>query len=191
MSDGTSVVTRERFVQGFTYQEYIAQMESNKERFEWNYRQFQLADEDREFFSKTNETRGPLKVVALAEDWCPDVHRGLPIMAKIAEVAGMELRVFPRDRNRDIMNEYLNQGTFMSIPVFAFFDQDFTPLCHWIERPAAATTFVKNISEELEKGDLSEEEKRAERARRQAAVWDSWRQETVRELRSLLSAVVG
>lgn len=184
-----SVVTPERFAQGFTYTEYIAQIETNKEQFERNYREFQLSEEDQEFFSRVNQVKGPLKVIALAEDWCPDVYRGLPIMAKIAEAANMELRVFPRDQNHDIMNEYLNQGVFMSIPVFAFFDQDFAPLCHWVERPAAATAFITRVREELERTDLSEEQKRAERVKRQQPVWDTWRQETVRELRSLLGAI--
>lgn len=189
MAERRSVVTPERFAQGLTYTEYIAQIKNNREHFERNYREFELSAEDQEFFARVNQSKGPLKVVALAEDWCPDVYRGLPIMARIAEAAGMELRVFPRDQNRDIMNEYLNQGVFMSIPVFAFFDQNFIPLCHWVERPAVATDFITHLREELERTDLSEEEKRAERMRRQATVWDTWRRETVRELRSLLASI--
>jgi len=186
-----SVVTPERFAQGVTYTEYIAQIETNKEQFERNYREFQLSEEDQEFFSRVNQVKGRLKVIALAEEWCPDVYRGLPVMATIAEAGGMEMRVFPRDQNHDIMNEYLNQGVFMSIPVFAFFDEDFNALCHWIERPHAASAFISQVREELGRARLSEEQQRAERLRRQATVWDQWRQETVRELRSLLSAIAG
>ena len=59
-------------------------------------------------------------------------------MAAIAQASGMDMRVFPRDKNLDIMNLYLNQGKFMSIPVFAFFDRNLNPLCHWIERPKSS-----------------------------------------------------
>lgn len=189
MASRKSVVTPERFAGGLTYVEYVAQIKSNKDQFDRNYQEFQLAEGDREFFSGVNQSKGPLKVVALAEDWCPDVYRGLPIMARIVEAGDMELRVFPRDQNRDIMDAYLNQGVFMSIPVFAFFDRSFTPLCHWIERPVAASAFINQVREELERTNLSEEQRRAERMRRQAVVWDSWREETVRELRSLLEAI--
>jgi len=184
-----SLVTPDRFAQGLTYMEYVEQIKANRDQFQRNYQEFQLEEADREFFSEVNRSKGPLRVAAVAEDWCPDVFRGLPVMARIAEAADMELRVFPRDENRDIMNEYLNQGVYMSIPVFAFYDQEFSPLCHWIERPAAANTWIAAIREELEKTDLSEEARREERMRRQQTEWDRWRQETVQELRSLLASV--
>ena len=37
------------------------------------------------------------------------------------------------------MQRYLNRGTYKSIPVFAFFDEDFREIGHWIERPASVT----------------------------------------------------
>jgi len=184
-----SAVTPDRFAQGITYMEYVEQMGTNRDQFQRNYQEFQLEETDREFFSEVNRSKGPLKVMALAEEWCPDVYRGLPVMARIAEAADMELRVFPRDENRDIMNEYLNQGIYMSIPVFAFYDQEFRPICHWIERPAAANAWMVGIREELENTALSEEERREERMQRQQTEWDHWRQETVQELRSLLASV--
>ena len=184
-----SVVTPDRFAQGLTYIAYVEQLKANRDQFQRNYQEFQLGEADREFFSEVNRSKGPLKVVALGEDWCPDVFRGLPVMARIAEATDMELRVFPRDENRDIMSEYLSQGVYMSIPVFAFYDQEFCPLCHWIERPAAANTWIAAIREELEKTNLSEEARREERMRRQQTEWGRWRQETVKELRALLASV--
>jgi thiol-disulfide isomerase/thioredoxin len=188
MTDKKGVVTLERFNRGMTYQQYVSQISTNREQFDRNYREFALRDEDVSFFTEVNSQKGGLKVLVLGEEWCPDVYRGLPIMARIAEAAGMELRVFPRDRNRDIMDLYLNQGVFMSIPVFAFFDSGLEPLCHWIERPAIANEFMRRTREELAGSGLTEEEQRAERTRRQQTVWDAWRQETVQELRDLLQS---
>ncbi|MEK7354662.1 MAG: thioredoxin family protein, partial [Chloroflexota bacterium] len=132
---------------------------------------------------------GGVKAIAILEDWCPDAHRGLPIMAKIAQASGMELRVFYRDKNPDVINLYLNQGKFQSIPVFAFFNKDLKPLCHWIERPAVATRFTEEVLAELTKKKLSEDEIRQERRKRNATMSDSWRQETVKELKELLAKV--
>jgi len=58
----------------------------------------------------------------------------------------MELRVFPRDANMDIMDQYLNQGKFASIPTFVFFDRDWRELGQWIERPAAATAIMALVA---------------------------------------------
>ena len=57
-----------------------------------------------------------MKALVIGEDWCPDVWRGLPVIAKVAEQTGMELRIFFRDQNKDIMSEFLNQGEFESNP---------------------------------------------------------------------------
>lgn len=179
------VITPQRFAQGFTYEDYLAQIKANRERFQEHATAFQLKPADAQDFKDVAGRSGPLKALAIAEDWCPDAHRGVPIVAQIARAGGMELRIFPRDQNLDIMNLYLNQGKFQSIPVFAFFDRDFNPLCHWIERPAVATRFMQQIAAELEK--LGEEERRQERRRRQAPLADSWRQETVKELKELLA----
>jgi hypothetical protein len=99
----------------------------------------------------------------------------------------MDLRIFPRDQNLDLMDLYLNQGKFMSIPVFAFFDRDLNPLCHWIERPKVATRFMNEIATELVKKKLNEEEIRQERRKLSQPLIDNWRQETVKELKDLFT----
>ncbi len=183
-------ITQQRYTQGFTYQEYLNQVSTNRERFEENDAAFKLKDEDTKFFKDNIRRIGGLKALAIVEDWCPDVHRGLPILAKIAQASGMELRIFYRDKNPDIMNLYLNQGKFQSIPVFAFLDKNLLPLCHWIERPAIATRFMNEVAMELAKKKLDEEEIRQERRKRSTPMAESWRQETVKELRELLAGVV-
>ncbi len=188
MSPGT-VITSQRYSQGFTYETYLNQVGDTRQRFAEHEAAFKLASADAPFFKDVVKRLGNIKVVAIVEDWCPDVHRGLPVLEAIVQASGMDMRVFPRDKNLDIMNLYLNQGKFMSIPVFAFFDQNLNPLCHWIERPKAATRFMEEISAELTKQKMSEEELRRERRKRSAPLADNWRQETVKELKELLTKV--
>ena len=188
MSTAT-VITAQRYSQGFTYEAYLNQLGDTRQRFAEHEAAFRLASADARFFKDIVQRLGNIKVVAIVEDWCPDVHRGLPIMAAIAQASGMDMRVFPRDKNLDIMNLYLNQGKYLSIPVFAFFNQNLSPLCHWIERPKAATQFIEEIAAELAKKELSEEERRQERRQRNLLMVDTWRQETVKELRELFTKI--
>jgi len=190
MSEAAMVVTTQRYSQGFTYEGYLNQLGDTRRRFAEDSTAFRLALPDAQFFKDVVHRLGGLKVLAIVEDWCPDVHRGLPVMDAIAHVSGMEMRVFPRDKNLDIMNLYLKQGKFMSIPVFAFFDQNLNPLCHWIERPKAATRFMEEVATELAMKKLGEEELRQERRKRSTPMSESWRQETVKEIRDLLAKVV-
>ena len=127
-------VTRERFEQGMSYEEYKAQMTRNRDRFEENEQTVTLPAEDLHFFKQLSET---LHVLVLAEDWCGDVIANLPVLGLLAAESGkLNLRVFLRDQNLDLMDQYLKDGVHRSIPTFVFFSEDFRELGHWIERPA-------------------------------------------------------
>ena len=190
-----SVVTPERFAAGMTWQQYREHIKRNREKFDYNYAETAITDEDAEAFrSLVARPDGPAKVLALGEDWCPDVFRGLPVIVRIAEAAGMELRIFPRDDNLHIMDECLKGGESQSIPTFVFYTRDHRYIAHWIERPARANAELGEIPKLF--ADLDREkdhEKMRERYDefQRGPVWASWRQETVRELRQLLQEKCG
>jgi hypothetical protein len=126
----------QRFATGLTWKDYLAQMGDTRARTEDNYQKAALTQEEREFFSGIGQARYALMV---AENWCGDVHRNSPFLARIAEaMPGCELRVFFRDRNLDLTDCFLNNG-YRSIPILVFFDKDWNEIGRWIERPSAAT----------------------------------------------------
>lgn len=130
-------VTAERFEQGLTYDQFKAQMTRNQERFEANERLVTFDTEDLATFKGLPQT---LNVLVLAEDWCGDVIDNLPVLGRLAAESGkLNVRVFLRDQNLDLMDQYLKEGQFRSIPVFVVFDEQFTELGHFIERPASVT----------------------------------------------------
>lgn len=136
-------ISKERFEQGLTYGEYRQQMTRNQDRFDETERTVVLSPEDVAFFTALPS---PLKVVVLAEDWCGDVIANLPVLGRLAEASSkLELRIFLRDQNLDIMDQYLKEGQFRSIPVFVFFDQEFNEFGYWIERPASMTKLVQEV----------------------------------------------
>jgi hypothetical protein len=128
---------RSRWDKGITYDAYKAAMTRNQERFTENESRVVLEPETvRVFKSLPQGTR----VLVLAEDWCGDVVANLPVLGRLAkEVPALDVRVFYRDQNPDLIERWLNQGKYQSIPVVVFFDQDFREIGHWIERPASVT----------------------------------------------------
>ena len=181
-----SAVTPERFAAGLTWDEYFGRIQRNREKFEQNYRATRLTPRDiAAFRALTARDGGPAKVLALVEDWCPDTYRGLPVMARIAEAAGMDLRIFPRDENLDVMSEFLNQGEWQSIPTFVFYTRDHRYIAHWSERPAKATAEMGELRRRVE-GREPEEARALWEEFHRGPVWASWRDETVREIRELL-----
>jgi hypothetical protein len=194
MASETSVVTPERFASGLTYAEYIGQIKVNKNWFQQLYDDFQLSPEDVRYFSEVaGRPDGPAKMLVLGEDWCPDVYRGMPVMARIAEASSMEMRVFARDSNMDIMNEFLKEGQWASIPTAVFYTREHGYLCHWIERPAEADREMEEIASQV-KADMPDAEdvqiRAAARPRNQER-YPAWQRETVREIREMLGSRLG
>ena len=134
-----SVVTAERFSQGMTYKDYLGSIERNQKRFEENYAGTEIpADDVAKLKALMAKPGGPAKMVIIGEDWCPDVFRGMPVFARMSEATGMEMRVFKRDENKDMIGEFLNGGEHESIPVAVFYTKDMDYIAHFIERPALA-----------------------------------------------------
>jgi hypothetical protein len=183
-----SVVTPERFAQGLTYDQWIAAIDRNQDRFQENYDATEFSEEDvRAFRELIVRPDGPARCLALGEAWCPDVFRGLPVMARVAEASGMELRVFFRDQNKDIMAEFLKEGQHESIPTFVFYTRDHRYLCHWVERPALANDEM-HLLLKLFEGRPREEALAEYVAFQSGPVWANWRRETAREIRHLLTS---
>ena len=167
------MVTRERFEQGMTFQQYLDQMGTNKETFVKFLSEIVIRPEDKEALAKLGKK---LKVMVITEDWCGDALYNVPVLAKLVEGnPNIEARVFLRDKNADLMDQDLNQGMYRSIPVFAFFDENMNEVARLLERPA-------KITEQLEKKML--EVRRSMRAEN----LEQWRQDVVGEVRSLLKA---
>src|SRR5437773_10207549 len=111
------MLTKERFAQGMTFQQYLDQMGTNKEKFVQLLQEAKIKPEDRAALDKLGKK---LKVLVITEAWCGDALHNFPVLAKLLEGhPGVELRVLLRDKNPDLMDQYLNQGLYRSIPLLA------------------------------------------------------------------------
>jgi len=129
------VVTKERFEQGLTLQEYVDKMRFNREQFVEAIDETTLGPEGPRLLERLAGTR---RVLVISEDWCGTCMAHVPYVAKLVESRpNIEMRLFPRDANLDLMDQYLKQGRYRSIPVFAFFDEDMNELARFLEcRPS-------------------------------------------------------
>jgi hypothetical protein len=198
-------VNRERFNQGKTFQQYLDSGIRNRELFERNYQGLKVSDEKKAKLQELHK-KGLDHMMVIGEDWCPDVYRGLGVAQRIAEAAGIELRMFERDQNKELIQPYLKNGEFESIPVYVFYDKDDNVLGHFIERPKLANEQIHVTREVL--GDTSpegiaktlghepsEDEIKEARAKardkymewQQGDVWAGWRVAAVDEVIELLT----
>jgi hypothetical protein len=165
-----SAVSPERYRKGMTFDEYVRAVGTPENlrregslgaRKDWSgflresYEKARLTDAQigavRWLAAQPN---GPRKILVISEEWSSDCRRDVPMLARLAEAGGMELRIFMRDGdkvgrepkanpaespNADIMNEFLNEKngqTWQSIPVAVFYTKDLEYLYHYVEFPA-------------------------------------------------------
>ena len=194
MTSETSVVTPERFAEGMqTFEEWMGAIEVRKTEFLRHYEEFDPGADDIAAITKMVEERG-VKALCLGEDWCPDVWRGIPVISKVSEATGMELRIFFRDKNKDIMSEFLNQGEFESVPTIVFYDGDHNYLGHWIERPTLANDEMEGLRGMLsgvERGTPQFDEARARYDEETWKLAGNWRHASVAEFRAMLEEALG
>jgi thiol-disulfide isomerase/thioredoxin len=166
-----SVVTPERFASGMTFEQYVAYVGtpqnltregSGRPRSDMSanlragYAAAHLNDAQTAAIKwLAAQPNGPAKVLVLSEEWSSDCRRDVPMLARLAEAGGLELRIFRRDgqkfssshrsslaeapdSNADIMAEFLNTKngqTWQSIPVAVFYTKNLEYLYHYTEYP--------------------------------------------------------
>ena len=186
-----SVVTPARFAEGIpTFAAWMAAIEKNKELFQRHYDEY-VPDTADIAAVKAMVGQSGVKALVIGEDWCPDVWRGLPVMSRIGELTGMEVRLFMRDNHKDIMAEFLNKGEFESVPTIVFYDKNHNYLGHWIERADKANTEMPEIRKASGMADAERDTPawEAARARYNDSVWahaEGWRDAQLSEIRALL-----
>ena len=126
------MVTQERFAEGMTVRQYMDQMSLNKERFLAALDSTAIAAADVQLQERFAAAR---RILVITEDWCGASISSLPFVVKLVEgMPRAELRIFLRDENSDLMDQFLKNGLYRSIPVNVFFDEHMNELARFIER---------------------------------------------------------
>jgi len=177
-----SIVTAERFARGMTFDEYVKYTGSaenlareafgsyfpdsgsmgtarkdNSGTLRERYAKVRLSDQQMAAITwLAAQPDGPAKILVISEDWSSDCRRDVPVLARLAEAGGLEIRIFNRDGkkilaqrrpdpakfpdgNHDLMLEFMNTkngGEWASLPVVVFYTRDFRELHRYIEYPA-------------------------------------------------------
>jgi hypothetical protein len=232
-----SVVTPERFAKGLTFDEYVRYVGSaenlareafgsyfpdggsapsvrkdNSAVFRERYARVRLSDHQTGAIKwLAAQPKGPAKILVISEDWSSDCRRDVPILARLAEAARLELRIFNRDGkkilparrpdpgaspdgNHDLMLEFLNTkngGEWASVPVAVFYTKDFEELHRYVEYPAIYhKDVIRGHQQAARPGEADAQTKeRAQRefiAMQQSPMFDVWASAGIDEIISAL-----
>ncbi|HDZ05195.1 hypothetical protein LCGC14_0082600 [marine sediment metagenome] len=109
-----------------------------------------------EAVAKIKSVQQKISWVVLSESWCGDASPALPVMHKITELnPNISLSIILRDKNLDIMNQFLTNGG-MSIPKLIAIDgEENTVVATWGPRSMKSTNLVDTYK--AEHGELTPE----------------------------------
>jgi hypothetical protein len=130
---------RARFEAAPTFRQYLERVDRNRELWHDVYERAR-APED--VVAEARRIPGAWKLMALSEDWCGDAVNTLPVVARLAEEVGWDLRVLSRDANPDLMDAHLTNGRSRSIPIVIIYDEGFREIGCWGPRPGAIQSWV-------------------------------------------------
>jgi len=79
----------------------------------------------------------PVHVLAIAEGWCGDVRRHVPVLQRLAQAAPkLEVRYISREQHKDVFSRFLTNGG-EAIPKFVFVSDQYVECGNWGPMPAA------------------------------------------------------
>lgn len=191
--EGLPLSIAHRFAQGLTYQEFLDRFDvpRNRQRIEEVDSRVALAPGDQDWFARLRPLQ--LKVLVLGATWCPDVFQHLPVLMRVAEYGGFEVRIFDRDANPDLRDRWAAWDGKHRIPVFVFFDAQWQEVGRWYERCRRMDMLLEEGRAVLPPKDHPDHSVRTrELYQRLGEEYDrGWpRQEAVREMREVLAPLL-
>ncbi len=156
-------LSREKFEQGMTTQEYIEYIKVNKQPFIDIYNGVQVPEETQAFFDGLAE---PLNLAVFTSDWCGDAMSTTPAILKLADATDkLNLQVFSRDDELETTNSFLPESRAGTVPVFVTFDAEMGEVSRFIETARSLVPQIdamdETIAQEVEAEGIAGDEVRA------------------------------
>ncbi|MFY3790129.1 thioredoxin family protein [Ureibacillus sp. MALMAid1270] len=116
------------FEESMSMADYMEQMTTNlKEPSFEVYNNFNVNPEDEVFVLLKNSKP---HILAITEDWCGDAMLNNPVIRKIAEEAGLDIRCAFRDADTELIDRHLTNGG-RAIPIYLFLNDQGEVIAKW------------------------------------------------------------
>ena len=149
-------LTREKFDQGMTTQEYFDQIKVNKQPITDIYNAAESPSSDKAFFDGLSE---PLRLAVFTADWCGDAMSTTPVILKLGgDTDKLEVRVFDRDNELDLTNSFLPTHRAGTVPVFVVLDTQMREISRFVETAKDLVPTLDKMEEAVAKATVAPED---------------------------------
>lgn len=132
---------RKLFNEALPYADWLANAENreNAERMEQIRRGIALNPTTEALLQRLPRA---VHVIAIAEDWCGDVVRHVPVLQRLTDAAtNLDARYIAREQRPDVFVRFLTNGG-EAIPKFIFLNSDFVECGNWGPMPTACRELI-------------------------------------------------
>ena len=158
------LLSREKFRQGMTPEQYIDQIKVNKQPFIDIHEAVEIPDDVLRQFDGMSE---PLNLAVFTADWCGDAMSTTPAILKLAESTnGLEVTVFNRDDELELSNSFLPEDRQGTVPIFVVCDAGMNELARFIETAGELVPDIDAMDDDITRELEKESEDSARRLRR-------------------------
>lgn len=142
------MISPERFASGQPFDEFLASVEQNADLWRAVAARARVPSY---YVERLRATGARWHLAILSEDWCGDAVNTVPIVARVAALAGnADARLFGRDASPDLMDAHLT-GTSRSIPVVIVLDEEWRERGWWGPRPSELQRWALGPGRTLDK----------------------------------------
>jgi hypothetical protein len=122
---------------------YLEYYELGLQRMERTLKTYKVSPEQLEKLELKNFNG---KVLIISEPWCGDASATVPAVSKFFEAAGVEVKIFLRDSDVSLIDQFQTNGT-QSIPKVIIINDDFSVKADWGPRPQVGNDLLKRFKE--------------------------------------------
>ena len=140
---GSGVTTLDRLVEnGKTWEQFLAGVSAQREVW---LKTESAVTVPLDLLERARKVSRGLQLLVIAEDWCPDSAYSVPYVARLAQAAGIPLRVIDRAASEPLMAAHRTSDGRTATPTIAFL-RNGRDVGAWVERPAELQQMFLSMS---------------------------------------------
>ena len=136
------------FERGRTMDQFVASVTVQRELWQRN---LSWTDMPPHFVQRLLRVSRGLRVLIVAEDWCPDSVNTVPYIARLASLAGVEVRIVGRAVGGPLMARYRTPDGRTATPIVILL-RDGIEAGAWVERPRVLQELFESMRTNPESG---------------------------------------